>query len=838
MIPGTLHEKSRPAQAAPIKCTWELRPHSEFDEQQRIHQAQIFFRSWFSPFLLAGVGLISIWNLTTKLSSCFGDPYVAAEYVVTQRGDIFFGTCPVPQGLSERKRGTNANVTALPGLWVDIDIAGEGHKSKKYVSSFEEASRLLDALDVEWTFIVHSGGGLHAYLALEDPFLLTTSDARQEALLILDQWKSLVMDRTSQLGFDVDSVFDLARVMRVPGTDNMKTGHPRPCQIIASHPECKTSREQLIAKLRASPATVFSVPVVQTFPSAAEQVADESTRDTPEFIVEAMERDGGIVRWWGRERRDLVDQSASGYDMLIANLACRLGYDEKWISDAILAWRKWHGEDTSKVRRKDYVKRTIRKAIEARRDEYAGSLLFASNLPTPFEAAKSGNPYSMTDLGNAERFVRLHREDCRYDADLGDWRIYDRGRWQQDRTGRHLVRACAVARGIFKEAAAVPTDRDDSLRNQLLKWAKSSEARKQLEAMVAIARFRPGIPVLANDLDRDILLLNCSNGTVDLRTGQLHPHDPADLITKISPVKFDADATCPRFESFLGEIFLGDHELIRYVQRLLGHCLTGEITEQYLHLFHGTGGNGKNVLLDTVGYVMGDYAGIAAPDLLVASRSERHPTEIADLRGCRLVVASETEANATLRMSLIKQVTGDSQLKARFMRQDFFDFDRRFKMILVTNNLPHLTEITPAVLRRIRVVPFLFTVHKEDKKLLRTLKLEAPGILNWLMKGCLDWQREGMGIAAAIDRATGHYRIDIDPVGVFVEARCERAKGHWVATADLMSSLEQWCADVGYEMPENHAISQRLRSIGFRSKQRNAGRGWQGIRLRESTKVS
>jgi putative DNA primase/helicase len=351
--------------------------------------------------------------------------------------------------------------------------------------------------------------------------------------------------------------------------------------------------------------------------------------------------------------------------------------------------------------------------------------------------------------------------------------------------------------------------------------------------MVAIARSRPGVAVVAEDLDADCWLLNCRNGTVDLRTGALRPHRREDLITKLAPVQFDPRAECPLFDAFLETTFCGDEELIEFVLRLLGICLTGDVREQILPIFHGDGNNGKSVLLDTVAGLMGDYAAEAPPDLLASRRGERHPTELADLLGRRLVVASETEEGSILRLQLVKRLTGDARIKGRFMRQDFFEFERTHKIILVTNNKPVVRENTEAAWRRLRLVLFAHVVPKDkrDKTLLRKLRREWPGILARLVAGCLRWQREGLPEPDAVLVATAEYRSESDEIGQFLADCCVMSPTAWTPSAALREEYEKWCADRGTRPFVGRAFTGRMRAHGCRPDKQRGARGWLGVGL-------
>ncbi len=429
------------------------------------------------------------------------------------------------------------------------------------------------------------------------------------------------------------------------------------------------------------------------------------------------------------------------------------------------------------------------------------------------------------DIGNARRLVNAYGEVVRFQSQRKSWLMWDDTRWKSDETGKIMQYA--------KDVALQMTDQLEKRVGGLdSKWVSDSRKYERLRAMISLAA--PDVAVTADELDADPWLFNCENGTLDLRTGDLLPHDPSKLITKLAPVRYDPNATCPLFMQFLNEVFCGDLELIEFVQRFLGHCLTGDISEQYLPIFYGEGGNGKSVLLDTVAALMGDYAATAPPSLLTVKRNEEHPTEIADLAGRRLVVASETEQGAELRMQLVKRLTGDEKLKARHMRCDFFEFARTHKTILVTNNLPVLREDTEAVWRRLRCVPFNYIVpaEKRDPKLLLKLRAESAGILRWLVRGCQAWRRDGLPTASAITIVTSELRNSAGGLDAFIEENCVRQVDGFVPSARLLASYEKWCEARNVTPVRGRAWGAALHKIGCRDDKYKMIRGWFGISMR------
>jgi putative DNA primase/helicase len=436
----------------------------------------------------------------------------------------------------------------------------------------------------------------------------------------------------------------------------------------------------------------------------------------------------------------------------------------------------------------------------------------------------------LTDVGNARRLVRLHRDKIRHVSGIG-WYVWDGIRWRLDDTLEIYRLAKETVQAMLEDSAKVV---DDAQRRALAKHALASESAVRLRAMVDMAASEPGIAIRAEELDADSWLLNVKNGIIDLRDGTLHPHDPAKLLTKLAPVNYDPAATCPRFDQFLTEIFGVGNELPQYVARLFGMCLTGDTREQILPILWGEGQNGKSTLVGVIMHIMGDYAGLAAESLLMVGRHEEHPCGLADMQGKRIVVASETESAGRLKMQLIKRLTGDETIKARRMRENYYEFPRTHKTILQTNNKPRINENSKAVWRRVKLIPFNVIIpdDKKDPELLRKLKAEASGILNCLIGGCLDWQRHGLGEPPEVMQATDAYREESDPLREFLEERCVETPGAWTATGELYTAYTRWCEASGERPVRKNQFGEAMVRSGFEAERRNAGRGWKGIALR------
>jgi len=440
-----------------------------------------------------------------------------------------------------------------------------------------------------------------------------------------------------------------------------------------------------------------------------------------------------------------------------------------------------------------------------------------------------------TDYGNAERLVDHHGDDLRFCHPFGKWLAWDGNCWQIDTTAEVMRRAKQAARRIYQEAADAS---DPAHAKELAKHAIRSEGDARLRAMIGLAESEPGIPILPEHLDIDPWLLNVENGTINLKTGNLHPHDRADLITKVAPVTFDPTATCPTFDGFLARI-LPSESLRKFMQRVVGYALTGDTREDAIFINYGDGNNGKSTLVETVQALMGNYAMQTPVETLLVKRGEGIPNDVARLRGARFVAAAEGDEGRRLAEGLIKQLTGGDKVTARFLHGEFFEFPPTFKISLSTNHKPIIRGTDEGIWRRIRLVPFTVTIPKEerDADLPTTLRAELAGILNWAVAGCLAWQQDGLGMPEEIEQAVKSYREEMSPLQEFVEDRCFIKPDLWQPSADLWDAYQRWSTQAeGRRSVPKKDFAAHLRAFGCLPDKvrRVAGknvRGWEGIGL-------
>lgn len=442
-------------------------------------------------------------------------------------------------------------------------------------------------------------------------------------------------------------------------------------------------------------------------------------------------------------------------------------------------------------------------------------------------------PEHLSDLGNARRLVRQYGDDIKYVPALNRWRVWTGTHWAFDETGQVERFAKAVAAGLYVEAGY---ELDDRRRKELARHANASESVRGIRGMVALAQSEPGISLPPSAFDADRYLLNVQNGTIDCRTGVLHPHDRAQLITKMVPVVYDPAATCPLFDAFLQRIFPGRLALIRFVQKAVGYALTGDTREQAIFLCWGVGANGKSTLMLALSRVLAGYAATLAAETLLARKGDAALVlnDLATLQGARFVVAVESDMGRRLAEALVKQLTGGEAIKVKRLYADVFEITPQFKLWVSTNHRPHIRGVDNAIWRRIRLIPFTVTIpeHEQDHALLEKLESERAGILRWAVEGCLAWQREGLGMPEDVRTATAEYRAEMDGLGDFLSERCVCEAKASVTAADLYEAFVDWAKRSGESPISKKTFGLQLADRGFMATRSKGPRGWVGVRLR------
>jgi putative DNA primase/helicase len=340
--------------------------------------------------------------------------------------------------------------------------------------------------------------------------------------------------------------------------------------------------------------------------------------------------------------------------------------------------------------------------------------------------------------------------------------------------------------------------------------------------------------VSADAFEQDPMILNVENGTIDLRTQELRPHESKDRLLTLSPVSFDSNASCPRWTSFVDEIFGGNADLTGYFQRVMGYMLTGSVREQALFVFHGDGANGKSTVVDIIESLLGtDLTCKAEAHLVVKQHGNKHPAAKAELFGKRVCHLPESAEDEALDEAQIKTLTGGERIQARFMGQDFFRFNPTHKLVLCTNHKPRIEGQDLGIRRRVKLIPFLesFTGERCDPDLLDKLKAELPGILNWALAGTREWLKDGLNEPNIIREATEEYLSSEDSVGRFIEDACQTGVEEKALRGELFRGYKAWCAEAGEKAKSNKAFYLTIEKRGHNPRKTGGQWYFQGLRL-------
>jgi putative DNA primase/helicase len=416
-------------------------------------------------------------------------------------------------------------------------------------------------------------------------------------------------------------------------------------------------------------------------------------------------------------------------------------------------------------------------------------------------------------------FAKVHANELRHVAKFGQWFLWNGSRWSMDETRKTF----SLARDLCRQSA---------LKLDLPGTRRSIASARTRAAVVSLAGEDRRLVATSDQWDSDPWLLNTPGGVVDLHTGKLRPHKLEDYMTKQTAVSPGGD--CPLWKKFLKEITAGDGELQRYLQRIAGYALTGDTSEQELFFCYGEGNNGKGVFVGAIAGILADYHVSTSIETFTVSNSDRHPTELARLWGARLVTSSETEENRRWAEARIKELTGGDRITARFMRQDFFEFTPQFKLLFSGNHMPTLRSVNKAITRRFNRIPFSVTISDDrvDTHLADKLRCEWPGILQWMVDGCLEWQRIGLAPPAAVTMATETYLEGEDIIGTWLGECCQLDANGWESSTGLYKSWQPWAEERQEWVGSVRTLSAKLEDRGFVKHNTNVGKGFRGLRLK------
>ena len=424
-----------------------------------------------------------------------------------------------------------------------------------------------------------------------------------------------------------------------------------------------------------------------------------------------------------------------------------------------------------------------------------------------------------TDDGISLAFVEAQVGNLRWVERWGRWFEWDGKTWREDSTLRVFDR-------VRKFLRAHASNRPERMLDA-----------RRIAAVEKLARSDRAAATSPEQLDAHDWLLNTQAGVVDLKTGELRPHNRDLLLTKITACEVSGD--CPRWEQFLLEVTGGDAELVGFLQRLAGYCLTGSTREHALFFLYGTGGNGKGVFLNTLRAIMADYAEVSNTDVFTASHTDRHPTDLAKLRGARFVIAQEVEEGRRWAEARIKALTGGDPISARFMRQDFFEYVPKFKLVIAGNHKPRLGTVDEAIRRRLYLVPFEVSIPegRRDVDLAERLQQEYAGILAWAICGLLDYRERGLDAPERVKVATEAYFASQDVMSEFLTECCETGPDFWEAPKLMFGSWREFAKSQGLLPGRLSEFRDKMETAGMRQgKDNRRGRHWQGVRVKEAFK--
>ncbi|MBA5606787.1 bifunctional DNA primase/polymerase [Duganella sp. FT3S] len=437
-----------------------------------------------------------------------------------------------------------------------------------------------------------------------------------------------------------------------------------------------------------------------------------------------------------------------------------------------------------------------------------------------------------TDSGNAAKLAELYGDMVRYVIETDSWLRWNGVYWEP--TSYIVIQGLAkdVAKAHHKEADAMD---QGPVKTRLKKHALASEGATRIKDMITLFKSEPGIGLPISKLDSDGFLLGVQNGYVNLKTGQFHAPDQSKLITQVAGASYQPEATCPQWITFLEQVMGGDMELVTYLQRLIGYSLTASLIEQCMGFGYGYGANGKSTFLNVTQSLMGDYGAQASGDLLLdRQRNSSGPSgDIASLRGKRFVAMSEVDEGRHFSEALVKSMTGGDPIVARHMYQSQFTFVPTHKMFVAGNHKPVIKGTDEGIWRRMRLIPFPVSFKKEDRdpNLESKLKAELPGILNWAIRGCLDWQRHGLPIPTAVAAATAEYRSEMDVVGSWIREYCVEGPFLEMVFDEAYESFSTWAKDYFGFSYTKRKLGMLLIERGY-EKAKTAKRKYIGLGLR------
>lgn len=742
-------------------------------------------------------------------------PFIAGY---RDRHHIWFGVNPLAAP-PESGRGSEADVGWVVGLWIDLDTGNEGHKKANCPPDKPTALEMLSRAPLEPTWIVDSGHGFHGYWLFSEPVEVTDQN-RDDLKGLSVKWQhQFRLPPINPQGYHVDNTADLSRILRLPGTLNHKTDPPRPVEVVGGcgqrYPQEVLSMVVAgLADTRAAVVTQADLPVGGVHSEVDPFIRATAYMAKRDPAIEGQEGD----RWTYKTVCKLMDLGLDDEQamtlLLEWNQACQPPWTEKELRAKVRSARRSRQNQGPKMLLEGYQSPPAPAGNGGTQKPPGGAAPKPPGPNTgPNEDKWREGGYPRTDLGNAEAFRDLWGHRVRHVAAWGTWLLWTGRRWETSETSRSQIGHMVNQTIRFRRAQA----EDAPDQKAEFKHCYASESAGSRKATLDQATTLPGLGVSTAQLDGNPWLLNVANGVIDLKSGQLRPHDPDSLLTQYLDVEFKPDAPCPTWTRFLHDIFLGQQDLIAYLQRAVGYALTGSVREQCMFILHGSGSNGKSTLVETLTALFQEYSKTTPPSTFMASRNDSIPNDLAALKGARLVTMQETGDGKKLDEALIKRCTGGDTIQARFLHQEWFEFKPSFKLWLSTNHKPRIDGTDHGIWRRLRLLPFdrRFEDDEKDPGMADKLLCELPGILAWAVEGCLAWQLGGLQEPEAVLMATEEYRGDMDVFGFFLDDCCQVGPDYSETVSALYSAYKRWCDRTGHKACSQTLFGRRLSDRGF-----------------------
>lgn len=655
---------------------------------------------------------------------------------------------------------------------------------------------------------------------LAPSIIIETSPGRSHVLWLIDPEAPIdaetfaAIERRLVADYGADSnAKDGARTLRLPGTWNLKPGRPPHLVTVIDESGWLYSAGELAA---AFPPIQLSTPVRPVFTGGKGEL---SRFDAPLKCISP--NDYGDWLTVGMALHSESSGSSAGLSTWNDWAASSPSWAEgecarKWKS--FKSGGKTTGGTLMRLANEGGYKKPEPKPRTQAKKAKTAETIYSAPIPETEPFDYDGAP-EFSEEGLALSFAHKHKDDLRYVGKFGEWKHWTGQVWKDEET--HL--AFDLARKHCRNESKRAAEQKDK--------ASLNDAKTRANVLT-LARSDRAIAATTDQWNADNWLFNTAGGVVDLRTGKLAKHDPAQFMTKMATVT--PGGKCPKWMAFLSTVTAGNVELQKFLQRVAGYCLTGQTTEHALFFCHGKGGNGKGVFLNTITGIMSGYARPAPIETFTESKNDRHPTELAGLVGARLVTASETEEGRHWAEAKIKQLTGGDPISARFMRGDFFEYLPNFKLFIVGNHKPQIRNVDDAMRRRFHLIPFTVTIPDDQKNPMLTEELRAEwgGILQWMIEGCLDWQRVGLAPPADVKAATDEYMQAEDSTAAWLEEMTDTGGMEYLA--DLWGTWKQW-ADFNNIAPgTNKKLLAKLEDRGFKADKDKKGKYILGLKLRQS----